>query len=93
MTPYVQDLAKGSRNLRAERRKCGQPIRTSITKAINPSVVQCDCRSPVLVLNEQGAFACSNPQCANFEKVFKPVEVKAVRSQKTYRETVYTAAE
>jgi hypothetical protein len=29
----------------------------------------------------------------NFEKVFKPVEVKAVRSQKTYRETVYTAAE
>ena len=60
---------------------------------INPSVIQCDCGSPVLVLNEQGLFTCSNPQCVNFEKVFKPVEVKAVRSQKTYRETVYTAAE
>ncbi len=60
---------------------------------INPSVIQCDCGSPVLVLNEQGMFTCSNPQCLNFEKVFKAVEVKAVRSQKTYRETVYTAAE
>jgi len=59
---------------------------------INPSVIQCDCGSPVLVLNE-GLFTCSNPQCPNFEKVFKAVEVKAVRSQKTYRETVYTAAE
>jgi len=56
-------------------------------------VIQCDCGSPVLVLNEQGLFTCSNPQCVNFEKVFKPIEVKAVRSQKTYRETVYMAAE
>ena len=60
---------------------------------INPTVIQCDCGSPVLVLNERGLFTCSNPTCPNFEKVFKPVEVKAVRSQKTYRETVYTAAE
>ena len=47
----------------------------------------------MLVLNEQGIFTCSNPHCVNFEKVFKAVEVKAVRSPKTYRETVYTAAE
>ena len=60
---------------------------------ISPSVIQCDCGSLVLVVNELGMFTCSNPQCVNFEKVFKPVEVKAVRSQKTYRETVYTAAE
>ena len=60
---------------------------------INSSVIHCDCGSRVLVLNEQGLFTCSNPQCVNFEKVSKPVEVKAVRSQKTYRETVYTAAE
>ena len=47
----------------------------------------------MLVLNEQGVFTCSNPTCPNFEKVYKAVEVKAARSQKTYRETVYTAAE
>jgi hypothetical protein len=60
---------------------------------ISPSVIQCDCGSPVLVLNEQGMFTCPNPKCPNYEKVFKPIEVKADRAQKTYRETVYTAAE
>ena len=40
---------------------------------INPSVIQCDCGSPVLVLNEQSMFTCSNPTCPNFEKVFKSI--------------------
>lgn len=44
------------------------------------------------MLNEQGMFTCSNPHRLNFENVFKAVEVKVVRSLKTYRETVYTAA-
>jgi len=60
---------------------------------INPSFIQCDCGHAVLIISAEGHFTCPNPTCSNFEKVFKAVEVKAVRSQKTYRETVYTAAE
>jgi len=57
---------------------------------IRPTAIQCDCGSAVIVIDEQGHFTCPNPQCVNFEKVFKPIEVKAVRVQKSYREMVAT---
>jgi hypothetical protein len=55
---------------------------------IDPSFIQCECRAHVLVINDAGNFTCTNPQCKNFEKVFKPVEIAAQPTGKTYRETL-----
>jgi hypothetical protein len=55
---------------------------------IRPAALQCDCGSAVIVIDDRGHFTCPNPKCENFEKVFRPVEMKAVRVQKTYREMV-----
>jgi hypothetical protein len=57
---------------------------------LDPNVLQCDCGSHVLMVGDlrAGYFTCPNPVCANFEKVFKPVEIKPVKAPKTYRELV-----